>query len=79
MKKLLFLLFVGLATLTSCEEYSEPICGKVIKVETISDSERNIYWKYTFKTEHSNKKYTTWRNVKDGEYIPVGSCICFNY
>ena len=79
MKKILFLL-VTLSTilLTSCEEDFEPICGKVIEVETVS-RERNIYWKYTFKTEHSNKKYTTWRNVKDGEYIPVGSCICFKY
>ena len=78
MKKLLLFIII-LTAFISCEEDFEPICGKVIEVETVSDSERNIYWKYTFKTEHSNKKYTTWRNVKDGEYIPVGSCICVNH
>ena len=42
MKKLLLFIII-LTTFISCEEDFEPICGKVIEVETVSDSERNIY------------------------------------
>lgn len=75
MKKLLLFIII-LTTFISCEEYSEPICGEVIEVESVI-RERKMYWKYTFKKENSNKKYYTWRSMEDGKCIPVGSRICF--